>query len=192
MGLGSGQVKCISSVVESKFRNTILDMTPMFPCNTCTQFHGVLYSSKVVNPDNIPFQTNAWNMHDNRQCYRMKSAYLSNIRWWRHYTRYSEGSIPREGTDIPWYLRRLPDRMVLQLLSTCAYRGPKPPSGSAVWWHCSNCVKYYKKCCRRANTAGCFTALVIYIFEISYFSFDKKSCTTLKEKKLIILGEMLK
>jgi len=33
--------------------------------------------------------------------------------------------------------------------------------------------------------------MVIYIFEISYFSFDKNSCTTLKQK-VIILGEKLK
>jgi hypothetical protein len=55
-------------------------VTPMFPCDTCTQFRGVFYCSKIVNTDNIPFQTNAWNMQNNRQCYRMGSAHMNKIR----------------------------------------------------------------------------------------------------------------
>jgi len=54
-----GQVKSISSVLESKVKNTIPDVTTMFPCNTCTQFHSVFYCSKIVNPDTLQFYANA-------------------------------------------------------------------------------------------------------------------------------------
>jgi hypothetical protein len=76
----SGQAKSFSSVVESKVRNSNPDITPMFPCNTCTQYRGVFYCSQIVNPDTLQFQTNAWNKQNSRQCYRMRSAHLSKIR----------------------------------------------------------------------------------------------------------------
>jgi hypothetical protein len=73
MGLGAlcsprGQVKRINSMVEIKIRNTFPDITPMFTCNKCTQFRGVIYCSKTVNPNILQFQTNAWNMQNNTQC----------------------------------------------------------------------------------------------------------------------------
>jgi len=76
-----GQVKSINSVLESKVRNTIPDtsITPMFPCNTCTQIRSVFYCRKIVNADILQFQTNAWNMQNNRRCYRMSPAHLSKI-----------------------------------------------------------------------------------------------------------------
>jgi len=59
MGLGivcspRGEVKCFSSAVESKVRTAIPDMTPMFLCNTCTEFLGVFYYSAIVNTDTFP------------------------------------------------------------------------------------------------------------------------------------------
>jgi hypothetical protein len=73
------QVKCISSAVKSKVRNTITDTTPMFPCHTWAQFRGVFYCNQIGNTDNIPFQTTAWNMKNSRQSYRMGSAHISKI-----------------------------------------------------------------------------------------------------------------
>ena len=53
---------CIYSVVESKVRFAIPDITATFPCNKCTQFLVVLHFSKIANTDTIPFQTCACNM----------------------------------------------------------------------------------------------------------------------------------
>jgi len=74
---------------------------------------------------------------------------------------------------------------VLQKLNYRPKRGLKQASGSAVWWQYSNSARYNKKRCRRSNTAGRSTALVIYVFEISYYYFHINSCTTLKQKLMI-------
>ena len=156
----------------------------MFPCDTCTQFRDVFHCSKTVNPDNIPFQTKAWIMQNNAQCYRMRSAHLSKIRsvmaalklvfWkfdsaWRYRSTVTFAAFTRS-----YVVTTLKQACLAGFETGC--------------WHCSNSAKYNNICCRLSYTAGRCTALVVHFFQISYV-FDKRQ---LYEHEAKSNDEMLK